>query len=83
MLIKTSVFRNVTSCRDLDAARNRDQCKQEWMPGSIRGRILPEPLTASPKGIVRLGDSWENRPIVALFHESCTELCCHMGYDAV
>jgi len=74
VMMKTSVFRNVTSCRDLDAARNRYQCKQEWVPGLIRGRILPEPLTASQKDTVRLGDSWESRPLVTLFHESCTEL---------
>lgn len=83
MLMKTSVFRNVTSCRDLDAARNRDQCKQEWMSGLIRGRILSEQLTASQKGIVGLGHSWESRPIVTLCHESCTELFCSMGCDAI
>jgi len=55
---------------DLDAARNRDQCKQEWMPGLIRGRVLPEPLTTSQKGTVLLGDSWENRPIVTCVMKS-------------
>ena len=83
MLMKTSVFRIVTACRFLDAAQNRDQRKQEWKPGLIRGQTLPEPLTASQKGTVGLGDSWESRTIVTVFYESCTELCCHLGFDAV
>ena len=81
MLIKNFVFRNMNSCRD--AAQIRDKCKPEWMPGSLKGRIFSEPLTAFQKGTVRPGDSWKSRLIVAVFLESCTELCCHLGCDAV
>jgi formate-dependent phosphoribosylglycinamide formyltransferase (GAR transformylase) len=54
MLMKTSVFRNVITCSDLDAAQNRDQHKQEWTPGSIIARITHEPITPSQKVTVSL-----------------------------
>ena len=58
MLMKTSVFRNVTTCRDLDETQNRDQRKKGWMSGSIIARIPHEPLTAPQKDAVPIRDSW-------------------------